>query len=324
MILEYLFSVIVFPGLLFITSLSFFTEYLSRKLSARYQRRMGPSYVGPFGILQPFLDFMKLLSVKEITITRYTMLKTAEFSLILGIGFIIASTILLPLSPYNVASDFDLLVFFYMTSIMPLFMLTLSSLSMPNPYTSIGVSRLLSIITLAEPVYFASLVIPVYLATRGETPFMSITRAYMDIPGAWFNPVTGLIMFLSAMAFLISIQAKSMLPPFNIPEAEQEIIAGFETEFSGPLLALARLLHNLDITITLIIGVYIILGGPSPYRHLSIEGTLLLVVKYLVLLLAMITLKNVMGRYRIEQALLQIFKYGLIPVIIAAILTVLI
>lgn len=323
-ILTLLFSVIVFPGLLFMVSLAFLTQYLVRKLSARYQGRMGPSYVGPFGLLQPLFDFLKLLRVKEIVKTKYSMIHAAEFSLLLGIAFIISSTILLPLSPYNVAGEFDILVFFYMTSIMPIFMLIIAALATPNPYTNIGVSRLLSILTIAEPAYFASLIVPVYLATRGKTPFMSISSTYMYIPDLWLQVSTLIIILLSLIAYVISVQVKAMFPPFNIPEAEQEIIAGFETEFSGPILALARLLHDLDLTIALIIGVYVLLGGPAPFRHFSIEGAVVLVLKYTLLLLVVVTVKNIMGRYRIEQALTQIFKYGLIPALLSSIFALII
>jgi len=111
-----------------------------------------------------------------------------------------------------------------------------------------------------------------------------------------------------------------MYQPFNIPEAEQEIIAGFETEFSGPLLALFRLLHDVELAISLLLGVYIFLGGPLPFRHFSIGGVLLLIVKYVVLVIVITLVKNVMGRYRIDQALIQLFKYSLIPAIISSIL----
>ena len=319
-LLEATFSVLVFPGVLFIVALAFFTQYLVRKLSARYQRRMGPSYVGPFGVLQPLYDFLKLLRVKEITITRFSMPRAAEFALLLGIAFIVGSVVLLPLSPYHVMCEFDLLVFFYMTSVMPLLMLIIASLAMPSPYTHIGVSRLLSLVTIAEPTYFISLVLPVYLASRGKTPFMSIGAAYRGVVELWTHPATAVIMVLSLIAFIVSIQVKAMFPPFNIPEAEQEIIAGFETEFSGPLLALARLLHDLDLAIALIAGTYVLLGGPSPFNHLSIGGVLSLVVKYLVLLLVMVLVKNIMGRYRVDQGLTQIFKYGLLPALLAVIL----
>jgi len=248
-VLNGIFSIIVFPGLVFLVALGFFTQYLVRKFSARYQKRMGPSYVGPAGILQPLYDFLKLLRVKEIVVSRYAMPRVAELFLVIGIGSIVSSVIFLPLSLFNVASVFDVLIFFYLSSVMPLFMLILASLSMPSPYTNIGVSRLLSLVTLAEPVYFACLVIPVYLATRGKGVFMSMSSAYATVVELWVKPETIVVMILVFIAFIISIQVKAMYPPFNIPEAEQEIIAGFETEFTGPLLALAKLLHDLDLVV---------------------------------------------------------------------------
>jgi NADH-quinone oxidoreductase subunit H len=315
-----LFSILVFPGTIFLVALAFFTQYLVRKLSARYQRRMGPSYVGPIGLLQPFYDFLKLLRAKEEVVNRFSMPRLAEFALIIGVSCIVSSVIFLPISLLNVATVFDVLIFFYLSSVMPLFAMVIASLSMPSPYTNIGVSRLLSLVTIAEPAYFASILVPVYLATRGDGLFMSISSTYVNFSRLYSNPITLAILALSIIGFTVSIQVKAMYPPFNIPEAEQEIIAGYETEFSGPLLALARLLHDLDLVIALVIGVYVLLGGPAPFNHLSPLGGLVLVLKYLILLLLVVTLKNIMGRYRIDQALVQVFKYGLIPPILAAIL----
>ncbi|MEM4717975.1 MAG: complex I subunit 1 family protein [Desulfurococcaceae archaeon] len=230
-ILLIFFTLLVFPGLLFVISLSFLTQYLVRKITARFQRRMGPSYAGPAGTLQPFMDFLKLLRTKEVVKSPYSMVTVAEISLLLGVSFIISSVLLLPLGFLRLSSSFDILVFFYMTSVMPLFMLIIASLSMPNPYTNIGVSRLLTLSTIVEPTYFASVLIPIYVATRGKEPFLSITTAYANIPSLWFN-TSGIVLALCLIAFIVTVQAKAMYPPFNIPEAEQEIIAGFETEFS--------------------------------------------------------------------------------------------
>jgi NADH-quinone oxidoreductase subunit H len=316
-------STLIFPGLLFTISLALFTQYIVRKLAARFQSRMGPSYVGPFGVLQPFYDFWKLLRVKEVVKTRFSMIRAAEIFLILGIAFPSAALIFLPISPFRVNCEFDVLIFFYMASVMPLIAVTMASLAMPGPYTSMGVSRLLSMATLAEPAFFASIVIPVYLATRsGEVLFMSL-NGYVKVPTAWGSIPTAIIMILCFIAFIVSLQAKAMYQPFNIPEAEQEIIAGFETEFSGPLLALMRLLHDVDLAVSILLGVYVFFGGPLPFRHLSIGGILLLALKYVVLVVIVTLVRSVMGRYRIDQALVQLFKYSLVPALVAVILTLL-
>jgi len=317
-------SSIVFPGLVFSISLALFTQYIVRKLAARFQRRMGPSYVGPFGVLQPFYDFWKLLRVKEIVKTRFSMVRTAELLLLIGLVFPISALVFLPISPFRISCEFDVLIFFYMASVMPLLATIMASMAMPGPYTSMGVSRLLSIITIAEPAFFASIIIPVYLATRNESVLFMSLSGYVNMYKVWSNPVTAVITALCLAAFIISLQAKVMFQPFNIPEAEQEIIAGFETEFSGPLLALIRLLHDVDLAISVLLGVYVFLGGPLPFRHLSVGGVLMLIVKFTVLVVIITLVRCIMGRYRIEQALVQLFKYSLIPVLVAGFFTMLI
>ncbi|MEM2009410.1 MAG: complex I subunit 1 family protein [Thermosphaera sp.] len=322
-LLSLLFSILVFPGILFALALSFFTQYYIRKISARMQRRMGPKYVGPVGILQPVYDFIKLLRVKEIVKTRYSMVRAAEISLLLGISSLVASLLLLPLNIFGLGSPYDFLIFFYMASIWPIIMIIIAALSMPGPYTSIGVSRLLSILTVSEPAFFTSLLIPTFLASwETDTPLM-MTVVSMRVFQLWTNPLTLPIMILVLISVITATQAKLMMPPFNIPEAEQELIAGFETEFSGPLLALSSLLHDLDSAVSGLAIVYLILGGPAPFSHSSIEGIVMLIVKYLAVITIATYVKNVFGRFRIEQALVSILKYGLAPSIVAGILATL-
>lgn len=316
-----LFSVLVFPGLLSLSTLAFATQYLVRKLSARLQRRMGPSYVGPFGMLQPFFDFVKLLRAKEVVKSRYGMVAAAELSLLAGIAFISASTLVLPLSPCRVRGSFDLFVFFYAASVVPALAIVLASLSMPGPYTSVGVSRYLSILTLSEPAYFTSLLVPAYLSTRGG-PLASIGEAAANAQALWRNPATAVASALCLVASLVSIQARSMMQPFNIPDAEQEVIAGYKTELSGPLLALATLLHDMEYAVSLLAVVYVILGGPAPFGHRTPAGAASIAAKYLALVFAGVLVKNSMGRYRVEQGLVQLFKYGLAPALAAAVLAI--
>lgn len=319
-ILYFAFSVLVFPGLFFITALALFTQYLVRKLSGRFQRRMGPAYVGPMGVLQPLYDLLKLLRVKEVVRNRYSMIRVAEASLLIGISFIIGAIVLFPLSPFHVKGPYDFFVFFYMTSVIPVLMLLIASISMPNPFTNLGVSRLLTLIILSEPSYFAALLAPVMLTTWGTESFMSVGEASARVLGYWSNPVSLVILAISLVAAVVSVQAKSMYPPFNIPEAEQELIAGFETEFSGPVLALASLLHDLEVAVASLAITYLFLGGPAPFNHLSLGGIAMLVIKYFLVVFVIALIKNVVGRYRIEQALEVLFKYALIPSVISLIL----
>ena len=319
-VLQLLFATLIFPGFAFLVALSFLTQYLIRKLSARMQRRMGPKYVGPVGILQPVYDFLKLLRAKELLKTRHSMVRAAEISLLLGSSSLIASTLLLPLNIYNIGSPYDFLIFFYMASIWPILMIIFASLSMPGPYTSVGVSRLLSILTVSEPAFFTGLLVPVALASSNTKAPLMISIASARVYELWVNPLTLPIMILVTISLIVAFQSKLMLPPFNVPEAEQEIIAGHETEFSGPLLALAILLHDMDTVVSALAIVYLVLGGPAPFSHSSIEGVLLLTLKYLLVIAVATYVKNVFGRYRIDQALVALLKYGLTPAILAGIL----
>ena len=318
--LQLLFATLIFPGFVFLVVLSFLTQYLIRKLSARMQRRMGPKYAGPIGILQPVYDFLKLLRAKELLKTRYSMVRAAEISLLLGSSSLIASTLLLPLNIYSIGSPYDFLIFFYMASIWPILMIIFASLSMPGPYTSVGVSRLLSILTVSEPAFFTGLLVPVALASSNTKAPLMISIASARVYELWVNPLTLPIMILVTISLIVAFQSKLMLPPFNVPEAEQEIIAGHETEFSGPLLALAILLHDMDTVVSALAIVYLVLGGPAPFSHSSIEGVLLLTLKYLLVIAVATYVKNVFGRYRIDQALVALLKYGLTPAILAGIL----
>ena len=313
-----LFSLIVFPGLVFLVALAFFTEYWVRKTSARMQRRMGPSYVGPAGLLQPFYDFLKLVRYKEFLGTRYSMTRVAEISILVGLSTLVASMLLFPLSPIRIIGNYDFLVFIYLTGIMLPVTLIITSLAMPGPYTVAGVSRLISFIIIVEPAYFTALLVPLILVMNITERQLSIYYASTYSWMLWLNPFTLLPMILATISALVVLQAKAMYPPFNIPEAEQELIAGFETEFSGPLLGLVRLVHEVEVVVSAIAIVYLLLGGPYPFPHFSIQGVIVLIIKYLAVITLLSVIKNLYGRFRIEQGLYAVFKYSLIPALIAA------
>lgn len=318
--LHILFTILVFPGLLFITALALFTQWWMRKTSAKMQRRIGPKYVGPTGILQPLMDLWKLIHIKELVRTKYSMPLLAELFGLSGIAAVITVLAMLPLSPIRFTAYQDFLVFAYFCCIWIPLAQIMMSLSMPGPYTSIGVSRLLSFITVSEPAFFSAILVPVALTSRYGLAY-SIYTAAINSWKLWVDPYTLPLMILVLIALIVNLQAKAMLQPFNIPEAEQEIIAGYETEFSGPILGLAQLLHDMDTALAAIIITYLVLGGPYPFSHLSIPGVVIVIAKYLAVITTVAIIKNVFGRFRIEQALYTVFKFSLVPALIAVTLT---
>lgn len=322
-VLTFIASLTLFPGLVFVVALALFSEWYIRKMVARAQSRMGPAYVGPIGILQPLADLLKLLTVKEEIKQKYASLGLAKAFMFTGIGAATASVLLLPLSPFRLTSPYDFLIYAYLCCVWVPLAMTMYGMSVPNPFTAIGVSRLLSLVAVIEPVYFASILVPVTLTTylygpSCHAPF-SIYCTSINSWRLWANPLTVALMVLGLVAVLVSVQAKAMLQPFNIPEAEQEVIAGFATEFSGPLLALNNVLHDVDIAVTALFITYLYLGGPYPLPHTSLPGVLILIAKYLLVLTLMVIVKASFGRFRIEQGIGAVLKYGGIPAAIAVV-----
>ncbi len=321
-----IFSTLIFPGLLTLWIASMFSEWWVRKLLARTQRRMGPSYVGPLGILQPFADFLKLFIVKTEPNYRYGSVKLARIFGCLGIGALTTSLFLLPITPIRITFNFDVILLIYFLGVWVAVSELLMFTSLTNPFTIKGVSRFSSILAFAEPAFFTATIVPVYLASRvsGKEPVFSVSTTVENVWGLWVNPLTAIPMLLATIAALISIQSKLMFSPFNIPEAEQELIAGVGTEFSGPLLALFNFLHDADLYVLSLVITLVFLGGQHPFSGDLILGTLILIFKYLIVLTAITVIKSSFGRFRVEQGVSTVIKYSLIPALIALIFSIMI
>ncbi|ADM28695.1 respiratory-chain NADH dehydrogenase subunit 1 [Ignisphaera aggregans DSM 17230] len=321
-ILMLLISLIVFPGLIFISASSLFTEWFIRKVTARIQNRMGPSYTGPFGILQPFIDFIKLIGVKELKLQRYSSTMLAGLGLLMAIGALVSSLLLLPISIVRIQAPYDVIVLIYLTVVWTLIGLIIAALSYPNPFTIAGVSRMLALATFVEPAWVVALLVPFIATSKLYNCSYSVlctSRYTLSILG--INPLYILPYILGIIAILVASQAKLMYKPFDIPEAEQELISGHITEFSGPVLALYNLAHDIETTVIALIVVYIYLGGPYPYPHLSVPGALLLIIKYFIIVTIITIIRSVFGRFRIDDAIRSIIKYSLTISIIALILS---
>lgn len=321
-ILNTLFAAIVYPGLIFITALALFSEWFYRKAVARMQNRMGPAYTGPFGILQPLADMLKLFLAKEVKKQRYSSILLAEIGLAITIACVVASILMLPLSPIRFSAPYDIVVLFYLYGVWHFIGLVIAALAYPNPFVVAGLSRLIALTIVIEPSLFASLLVPVILSSTSCQPQYSIICAATNSWSLWFrSPLTFISMLIALVATLVSLQAKLWLKPFDIPEAEQELIAGHITEFSGSVLALYNLSHDIKLAFSALLITYLFLGGPYPFKHLSFEGVLTLVIKYLVVLYILTTVRASFGRRRIEQGINIVMKYSLMPSFIALIIS---
>lgn len=323
-ILYILFAVIVFPGLVFTTSLALFSEWFYRKVTARMQNRMGPAYTGPLGLLQPLADLLKLLMVKEVKRQRYSSVTLAEIGLGISIASVIASVLLLPISPIRFSAQYDVIILIYLYAVWHFIGMVLAVLAYPNPFTVAGLSRLIALTVVIEPILFGSILVPMIMLSKKcvDYPIYSIMCSSTKSWSLWFSsPIAFIAMALALVSAIIATQAKLGLKPFDIPEAEQELIAGHITEFSGTILALYNLSHDIKLAFSALLITYVLLGGPYPYKHLSIEGIALLVLKFFAILFILVWIRASYGRRRIDQGISLVMKYGLLPSVIALILS---
>ena len=180
-VLDTLFAAIVYPGLIFITALALFSEWFYRKATARMQNRMGPSYTGPFGILQPLADILKLLLAKEVKRQRYSSILLAEIGLSITIASVITCLLMLPISPVRFSGPYDIIILVYLYGVWHFVGLVIAALAYPNPFVVAGLSRLIALTVVIEPALFSSLLVPTLLSSTYCQPQYSVILSLIHI-----------------------------------------------------------------------------------------------------------------------------------------------
>lgn len=260
--------------------LSFFFEWFERKIVARIQKRVGPYYTGPQGLLQPFFDFMKLLLKRE-KIPGEADILLYRLAPLIGVVFLTYGFLHIPfLSPEPVLSfRGDLLVIiliFAFTS----FSYMLAGLSVRTPFTVLGTSRLIVQYSLYEALFLSAFAL-VFLQLGSASISGIVGCEIAGEPLVFYQPIA----FAVAV---FSILAKLEKPPFDIPHAKQEIAAGWMSELSSRTLAYIRLANDMDYTLSILLVVSLFLGaGSGPY---SLETPFLWPIYFLLKALAIILL----------------------------------
>ena len=302
---EYLFFLLVFPGLLFTGVLGLVVGWVDRKVSARFQFRVGP----PF--LQNFNDFFKLLG-KETLIT-----KDAVVSLFISAPFLAFAVVVLVSAMIGTALFFgasfggDILVVMYLLMIWSV-MVILGGSSTGNVYSSIGAGREIKLLLADELAFILVCLVPV--VKSGYLLSLDGLIGFQAENGMFIRSASGIIAFIIG---LLCIQAKMTLPPFHIPEAETEIVEGPFMEYSGPPLAFWKLGHLMMWVAFPFLLILLFWGG----FNLHGLGILWAVLKYLLIVVLMIIIKNTNPRVRIDTALNFFWKYltplGVVALILA-------
>lgn len=302
-----------FPGGVFALLFGLLLKGLDRKLEAHLQRRVGPP------VLQPFMDTLKLFG-KEIMIPETAQKTIFLAAPLVGFTGMAVCAALLPIpGVYGGMSGMgDLLVYFYLLPI-PAIALMMAGSASSSPFGALGFSREMTM-TFAYEVPLLMVILAVALKVGGDTgaefSLGNIVAFQLQQGQFGFNPV----MLPALLAYLMFLPGTMGVPPFDVPEAETEIIEGPLLEYSGPALAFFQLGSAIKMVVVLGLGVVLFFPGVLPGG--VIVNILWFAVKCLIMMFFSITLvKSVTGRFRVEQAFRFYLKY---PTALAALSLVLV
>ncbi|MEM2534460.1 MAG: complex I subunit 1 family protein, partial [Candidatus Nezhaarchaeales archaeon] len=264
---ELLFETIVYPGVIFLCLVIWLTQWYHRKVYARMQSRIGPLHTGPFGILQPIADYLKLFFKEDVSIEG-SHPRLALTLISIAIGSLVALTLMLPITPFRpIVAEYDVMLAMYLL-VWPTIAIALIGMLTPNPFSAVGASRIFSMTLAYEVTFVASILTPIILSTAIGASNYSLYHSCLNAWRLWFNPYTIIPMTLALIAALISLQCKLLSKPFDIPEAETEIVAGPFTEYSGFKLALIIGLHDLEMVVGSLLITMLFFGGFTPFAWL--------------------------------------------------------
>src|SRR5881396_3770813 len=297
------FFIVAFIVLNAIIGMVTYVTLLERKFAARMQSRIGPYRVGPHGLLQPIADALKLM-MKEDVVPR--LADRAVYNLA-PIVFLVPCMLIfatLPFAPGLGVADLNIgILFFLAVSAMEIVGLFMGGWGSNNKYALLSAMRAVNqIISYDLPFLFIALV-PVLLT--GSLKLSDIAAAQPDVLH-WFvlYPVIGQLAFI---AYIVATLAAENRVPFDILEAESELVAGFRVEYSGMKFALIQLGEYAHIIGTSFLGTLLFLGGwhgPGP----AALGPVWFVGKAVVLFTVIIWVRWSFIRIRVDQILALSWK----------------
>jgi NADH-quinone oxidoreductase subunit H len=282
-----------------------YVTLLERKFAARLQSRVGPYRVGPHGILQPIADGVKLLLKEDIVpaAADKAIFNLAPLVFVVPCLLIFAT---IPFAPGLGVADLNIgILFFLAVSSMEIVGLFMAGWSSNNKYALLSAMRAVNQIISYDLPFIMSALVPVMLA--GSLRLSDIAHAQ---DGLWFvfYPVLGQLGFI---AFIVSSVAAENRVPFDILEAESELVAGFRVEYSGMKFAMIQLGEYAHVLGTSFLGALLFLGawaGPGPFWM----GPVWFLLKALLIFLLITWVRWSFIRIRVDQ-ILQISWKLLLP-----------
>ena len=276
--------------------------WAERKVAGHMQRRIGPKEVGPFGVIQPFADMIKLLA-KEMLTPANVDKPIYYLAPVLIFVPVLVSCIVIPFDGFLQAKDINVGILVVLAfSSLSVFSILLAGWGSNNKYSLIGAVR-----SVAQNVAYE---IPLMLALV-PVVFMTNSLSLRDIVeaqrGFWF---IGKGQFFAFLIYFIAAVAETNRTPFDLPEAESELVSGYHTEYSGMRFALFQFAEFTNVFIVSAIATTFFLGG---YNGPILPGIIWFFIKTYFLVFVIMWFRWTFPRVRFDQLLNFSWKV-LIPV----------
>ncbi len=285
-----------------------FGIWIERKVAARIQNRVGPNRVGPYGLIQNFADALKLL-IKEVIIPRHADRPVYFLAPVLMVVSVILIAAVIPFSSVVIGTDLNIgLLYVLAVGSLGTLAVLMAGWGSNNKFALLGAFRAVAQLISYEVPMVLALLIPVMLA--GSLSMQDLVRSQH----VWFIFVAP----IAAVLFLIAAHAENGRAPFDLLEAESELIAGYNIEYSGMAFAMFYLAEFMHAFFVAIVFSVLFLGGwrgPGAETY-PVLGMVYLGLKSTVVYFVTIWLRLTVPRVRIDHLLALNWKI-LVPLALA-------